>query len=94
MFLCDAAGNQDATDIVQVFSYNLASQKSNRSSEIHYARKKWKYLAFMWGTLGDGRLRLHPVVQTIWRFAFPQVGLGRSHGRPLLRAILATFAIC
>jgi cytochrome b subunit of formate dehydrogenase len=76
---------KDATDIVQVFSYNLGLTKVEpKFAKFNYA-EKLEYLAFMWGTLVMAVSGFLLWFNNFTLTLFPQVGVGRSHRRPLLR---------
>ncbi len=76
---------KDATDLVQVFAYNLGLTKV----EPHFAKfnyaEKVEYWAFMWGTVVMTVSGIFVVVQQFHAALFPQVGFGRGHRHPLLR---------
>ncbi len=84
---------KDATDIVQVFSYNLGLTKVEpKFSKFNYA-EKLEYLAFMWGTLVMTVSGLALWLNDFMLRHFPKWVTDAATAIHYYEAILATFAI-
>jgi cytochrome b subunit of formate dehydrogenase len=75
---------KDATDMLDVFRYNLGLSKHEpKFAKFNYA-EKMEYWAFLWGTVVMGAFGLPSLVRQFLASIFPEVGDRRRNRRSLV----------